>query len=165
MEYVEGIIKNTEFFTTAELAKKLKMNVQVITRKVQAGEIRAFKIGKDWRIPESAVHEWLERHVNDGRNGNGNGNGKAHKAKVVKDYVKDDHIKELPSKPFERKYLLEFILAQFEPAKTYSEEDVNNVISRYYDDYATVRHEFVAEKMLEKTGGGYRRRSGYKFSD
>ncbi len=165
MEYVEGIIKNTEFFTTAELAKKLKMNVQVITRKVQAGEIRAFKIGKDWRIPESAVHEWLERHVNDGSNGNGNGNGHGRKAKVVKDYVTDDHIRELPSKPFERKYLLEFILAQFEPSRTYSEDEVNNVISRYYDDFATVRREFVAENMLEKAGGGYRRRSGYTFSD
>jgi excisionase family DNA binding protein len=161
MEYVEGVIKNTEFFTTAELAKKLKMNVQVITRKVQAGEIRAFKIGKDWRIPESAVHEWLERHAND----NGNGNGHARKAKVVEDYVRNDHIEELPSKPFERKYLLEFILAQFDPSKTYSEDEVTHVISRYYDDFVTVRREFIAERMLEKAGGGYRRRSGYKFSD
>ena len=45
MNYTEGVIRNTEFFTTTELAEKLKMNVQVITRKVQAGEIRAYKIG------------------------------------------------------------------------------------------------------------------------
>ncbi|MBD3403332.1 DUF2087 domain-containing protein [candidate division GN15 bacterium] len=159
MEYTEGIIKNTEFFTTAELAKKLKMNVQVITRKVQAGEIRAFKIGKDWRIPESAVHEWLERHANDSRNGNGK------KAKVVKGNVTDDKIEQLPPRRFERKYLLEFILAQFDPSKTYSKDEVNRLISRYYDDAETVRREFVAEQMLEEVDGRYRRRSGYKFSD
>ena len=64
MDYSEGIIKNTEFFTTSELAEKLKMNVQVITRKVQAGEIMAYKIGKDWRIPEQSVIQWLEQHSN-----------------------------------------------------------------------------------------------------
>jgi len=65
VDYTEGIIRNTEFFTTSELAKKLKMNVQVITRKVQSGDIRAYKIGKDWRIPEPSVHAWLEQRSND----------------------------------------------------------------------------------------------------
>ena len=64
MDYSDGIIRNCEFFTTSELAEKLKMNVQVITRKVQAGEIEAYKIGKEWRIPERSVYEWLERNVN-----------------------------------------------------------------------------------------------------
>ncbi len=52
------------FFTTKELAGRLQMNVQVITRKVQRGEIRAYKLGKDWRIPESAIVEWLEKNSN-----------------------------------------------------------------------------------------------------
>ena len=68
MQYNEGFIKNTEFFTTAELAKKLKMNTQVITRKIQSGEIRAYKIGKDWRIPEQSVFDWLENNSNDYKN-------------------------------------------------------------------------------------------------
>ena len=57
-------LRETEFFTTTELAQKLKMNVQVITRKVKAGEILAYKIGKDWRIPDQSVTEWLERQTN-----------------------------------------------------------------------------------------------------
>ena len=64
MKYYQGLIKKTEFFTTNELAEKLKMNQQVITRKVQSGEIAAYKIGKDWRIPEQSVLEWLERNSN-----------------------------------------------------------------------------------------------------
>ncbi|MFZ5980283.1 MAG: DUF2087 domain-containing protein [Candidatus Zixiibacteriota bacterium] len=156
MDYSEGIIKNTEFFTTSELAEKLKMNVQVITRKVQAGEIMAYKIGKDWRIPEQSVLQWLEKHSNR--------NQTTPKDKVIKNFVKDDHIETLPAKKIKRKYLLEYILAQFEPNRSYSEEEVNNIISRYHEDFATVRREFIMEKMMERSDGTYRRLPGYKFS-
>ncbi len=157
MDYSDGIIKNTEFFTTAELAEKLKMNVQVITRKVQSGEIMAYKIGKDWRIPEQSVLQWLEQHSNQTKN--------TPKEKVIKNFVKDDHIEILPAKRSKRKYLLEYILAQFEPNRDYSETEVNNIIGRYHEDYATVRREFIMEKMMERSGGTYRRLPGYKLSD
>ncbi len=157
MDYAEGIIKNTEFFTTAELAEKLKMNVQVITRKVQSGEIAAYKLGKDWRIPERSVHEWLEKHANN------QGRASA-KQKVVSNFVKDDHIERLPAQRTKRKYLLEYILAQFEPNRLYSEAEVNKIIARYHDDFCTVRREFIVEKMMDRVNGRYRRRTGYRLS-
>ena len=156
MDYSDGIIKNTEFFTTTELAEKLKMNVQVITRKVQAGEIMAYKIGKDWRIPEQSVLQWLEQHSNQNSNNP--------KDKVIRNFVKDEHIEILPAKRSKRKYLLEYILAQFEPNRDYTEEEVNNVIGRHHEDFATVRREFIAEKMMERSSGVYRRLPGYKLS-
>jgi excisionase family DNA binding protein len=158
MVYSEGVIKNTEFFTTAELAEKLKMNVQVITRKVQAGEILAYKIGKDWRIPEFSVHQWLEQHSNHNK-------PMAPREKVVGNFLKNDHIDMLPVQRSKRKYLLEYILAQFEPNRIYTEDEVNKVIMRYHDDFCTVRREFIAEKMMDRAEGKYRRRTGYKFSD
>jgi len=150
------MIKTTEFLTTAELAERLKMNVQVITRKVQAGEIRAFKIGKDWRIPEEAVIEWLELHSNQ----------RPHtpRQKVVDNFVKDDHIEILPAQRSKRKYLLEYILAQFEPNRLYAEDEVNKIIGKYHEDFCTVRREFIAEKMMDRIDGNYRRRTGYKFA-
>ena len=157
MEYKEGLIRRTEFFTTSELAKKLKMNVQVITRKVQSGEIEAYKIGKDWRIPEPSVHKWLEAHSNQ--------NNRSTRQKVVSNFVKDDHIEKLPAQRSKRKYLLEYILAQFEPNKVYSEDDINKTISRYHEDFCTVRREFIAEKMMDRVDGRYRRRTEYRLSD
>ena len=157
MEYKEGLIKTTEFFTTAELAKKLKMNVQVITRKVQSGEIQAYKIGKDWRIPEISVHTWLEAHSNQ--------NSKTKREKVVSNFVRDEHIEKLPAQRSKRKYLLEYILAQFEPNKTYNEDEVNKTISRYHNDFCTVRREFISEKMMDRIDGKYRRRTAYRLSD
>ncbi|HWR82880.1 MAG TPA: DUF2087 domain-containing protein [Candidatus Deferrimicrobium sp.] len=157
MNYTEGIIRNTEFFTTSELAEKLKMNVQVITRKVQSGEITAYKIGKDWRIPEQAVFEWLEQHSNT--------RGKATpKEKVVANFVKDEHIEKLPAQRSKRKFLLEYILAQFEPNRLYAEDEVNKIIARHHDDFCTVRREFIAEKMMDRIEGKYRRRTGYRLS-
>ena len=149
-------MKTKEFFTTAELAEKLKMNVQVITRKVQAGEIQAYKIGKDWRIPEEAVTEWLEKQSN--RRG---------EAAVPPDAAPRSNIQSepLPSHRTKRKHVLEYILAQFEPNRMYSEEEVNRMISRHHQDYGTVRLEFLTEKMMEKVGSNYRRRNGYKVSE
>jgi len=157
MDYKEGAIKKTEFFTTAELSEKLKMNVQVITRKVQAGEIQAYKIGKDWRIPEQSVHEWLERHSNQ--------QSRTIKQKVVSNFVKNDHIEKLPAQRSKRKYLLEYILAQFEPSRVYSEAEVNRTISRYHDDFCTVRREFIVEGMMDRVDDRYRRRAEYRLSD
>jgi excisionase family DNA binding protein len=158
MDYSEGIIKNTEFFTTSELADKLKMNVQVITRKVQSGEIMAYKVGKDWRIPEHSVYTWLEQHSNKIAKA-------STKEKVVSHFLKDDHIDKLPAQRSKRKYLLEYILAQFEPNRLYNEDEVNKIIARYHDDFCTVRREFIMEKMMDRVNGKYRRRTGYRLSD
>lgn len=177
MTYTDGIVKNTEFFTTAELAKKLKMNVQVITRKVQAGEIKAYKIGKEWRIPEMSVYAWLESNVNAGKrasHGNGNGNGNGHgngnskpdsNAEPMEAYAKITPVNRLPMQPSRRKYLLEYILAQFEPDRTYSEDEVNRIVERYHTDTETVRREFLSERMMVLDDKNYRRRSGYRLAD
>lgn len=159
MVYREGIIKETEFFTTSELAKKLKMNVQVITRKVQAGEIEAYKIGKDWRIPEQSVYEWLEDLSN---------KHKPHSRKVSQKAAIPAPGSGLPTSKRDsskRMFLLEYILAQFEPSRSYSEEEVDHTIARYHNDSEAIRDEFLTEHMMEMVDGQYRRLPSYHFSD
>lgn len=172
MDYYEGLIKNTEFFTTAELAKKLKMNVQVITRKVQAGEISAFKIGKDWRIPEQSVYEWLQRQSN---NGGSNGNPAADQEQDASPQTSAgrkvttrrgaEAAGGTLRRHNERKYLLEYILAQFEPNRKYTQDEVDRIIGRYHSDLGTVRRELVSEGMMEQVDDAFRRRSGYRVAD
>ncbi|NOY89322.1 MAG: DUF2087 domain-containing protein [FCB group bacterium] len=157
MEFYEGLIKNTEFFTTAELAEKLKMNVQVITRKVQAGEIEAFKIGKDWRIPEQSVYMWLQKHSNKTL--------LTANPKKDKKTIKQTDSKQITPEFTDRKYLLEYILAQFKPHKDYSEKEVNMIISRYNKDTDSIRHQFLTERMMDNINGKYRRSATYCLSD
>lgn len=155
MNYTEGIIRRTEFFTTAELAEKLKMNVQVITRKVQAGEIMAYKIGKEWRIPEQSVLEWLEANSNSGSNGGS-------KSEAVA--TRESRPRRSNDQSGSRKDLLEYILAQFEPNHAYTEDQVNGVVARYHEDPATVRRDLISAKMMERRNGHYRRCADYKLS-
>lgn len=159
MSYSEGQLKATEFFTTAELAEKLKMNVQVITRKVQSGEIFAYKVGKDWRIPESAVHEWLQQRTN--RRGQGNGNGHSVSASTR---TQGDRSPVPSESHLIRQDLLEYILAQFEPNRFYSEDELTRTVMRHCDDHAAVRRELLAAQMIERVDGRYRRRAGYTIS-
>ncbi len=166
MDYYEGIIKNTEFFTTSELAKKLKMNVQVITRKVQAGEIQAYKIGKDWRIPEQAVYDWLERQSNGQTQEQADAEGRSPRTKSVVKRKAESASPQMAAHPenkghSSRRHLLEFILAQFEPDRDYTAEEVNRVISRYHRDVDELRQEIVDEQLLERKDNRYRRRAGY----
>lgn len=158
MNYHEGLIKNTEFFTTSELAKKLKMNVQVITRKVQSGEITAYKIGKDWRIPEISVFEWLEK--------NSNKTGiKKGRPKLVIESSSEKQPKKQGRESANHKYLMEYILAQFEPGRSYTKDEVVRIINRYDQNHSTLLQEFISENMLQKSSKGYHRFSGYKLSD
>lgn len=162
MDYKDGVIKNTEFFTTTELAEKLKMNVQVITRKVQAGEITAFKIGKDWRIPEQSVFEWLQQRSN--RNGATATASPRRAVRLKRTQESPLETAATPSRRIKRKYLLEYILAQFEPNRLYDEQEVNRLISRYNEDPLAVRADFLEEHMMEQIGGRLRRSTGYKLS-
>lgn len=168
MAYREGIIKETEFFTTAELAKKLKMNVQVITRKVQAGEIEAYKIGKDWRIPEQSVYEWLENQSNRNsirlKRGTEAG-GRIQVKTTQRNGVRSRIGKDSSGKTSKRQFLLEYILAQFEPGRDYTETEVNRTIARYHSDHDAIREEFLAKRMMEVVDGSFRRRAGYVLTE
>jgi len=143
------------FYTTAELAEKLRMNPQVITRKVQAGEIEGFKIGKDWRVEEAAVQAWLERISNQ--------RTITPRQKVLTSFFKNGRLTHLPAQRKKRIYILEFFLEQFESGRTYDEAEVNAVIEKVYEDFCTVRREFIAEKMMTRKAGKYRRNSSYAF--
>jgi excisionase family DNA binding protein len=162
VDYYEGVIRNTEFFTTSELAEKLKMNVQVITRKVQAGEIIAYKIGKDWRIPEQSVHEWLEQRSN--RNGKPVTKSGRRNVRLVKNRQEAAAPSDPSGNRTKRKYLLEYILAQFEPNRLYAAGEVDRMISRYNENPVAVRGDLLEEEMMEVVDGQFRRNSQYKLS-
>lgn len=145
-----------KFHTTAEIAELLKMNVQVIARKLKYGELVGYKIGKDWRIKESDLMAWLERHSNKTLLDPGQ--------MVVNRFMKDGRFETLPVARAKRKYILEHILRQFEFNRVYAEKEVNGIITGFHDDYCRVRREFIIEKMMSRKDGKYRRNVSYVFS-
>ena len=44
----------TEYYTPATLAKKWACSVDIVYDLLRSGKLHGFKLGKDWRIPDSA---------------------------------------------------------------------------------------------------------------
>jgi len=50
-----------EFYTTKELAEKLRVNIMTIYRYIKAGKLKAYKIGKDFRIDKEEFNKFLNK--------------------------------------------------------------------------------------------------------
>jgi predicted transcriptional regulator len=74
--------------------------------------------------------------------------------KVLRDYLEDGRLKSIPAQHKKRKVILRYILQEFEPGRRYAETEVNEIISRFHEDYATIRREFIERRMMDREGGG-----------
>lgn len=50
---------NKEFYTAKELAEKLSVNVMTIYRYIDRGKLKAYKIGKEFRIEKSEFNKFM----------------------------------------------------------------------------------------------------------
>ena len=50
-----------DFYKAEELAKKLEVNIMTIYRYIKAGKLKAYKIGKEFRIDKKEFDEFLEK--------------------------------------------------------------------------------------------------------
>ena len=50
-----------EFYKTEELAEKLRVSVMTIYRYIKAGKVKAYKIGKEFRIDKSEFQSFLNK--------------------------------------------------------------------------------------------------------
>lgn len=51
--------KEKEFYTAFDLADKLSVNVMTIYRYIKAGKLKAYKIGKEFRIDKVEFNKFL----------------------------------------------------------------------------------------------------------
>lgn len=54
-------IENKPFFTAQELADVLEMNVMTIYRYIKSGRLKAYKIGKEFRIDKVEFQNFLKK--------------------------------------------------------------------------------------------------------
>jgi predicted transcriptional regulator len=74
----------------------------------------------------------------------------AYERKVLRDYMADGHLKSIPHQWKKREVILRYLLKQFEPNQRYSEREVNEIISRTHEDYATLRRELVDTRRMAR---------------
>ena len=79
----------------------------------------------------------------------------AYDNKVIRDYSKrDGSLKTLPAQRKKLEAILRHVVQAFEMGKRYSEKRVNEILSQYHEDTATLRRELVGFKLMEREGGG-----------
>jgi predicted transcriptional regulator len=79
----------------------------------------------------------------------------AYDRKVVGDYTrKDGSLKIIPAQRKKLDAVLRYVAKAFKVGKRYSEKQVNEILSGYHDDTATLRRELVGAKLMMREGGG-----------
>lgn len=141
---------NLRFYTSAEIAELLRLNPQVVQRKLQAGAIPGFRIGREWRVEHTQLTEWLERHSNQ----------RAHtpEQKVLDAFfTPDGKLTALPAARRKREIVLRRLAAEFASDRVYPEREVNDILRRFHDDVASIRRELIAWKLMVRKNGVYKR--------
>ena len=56
---LSGDISEVKFLTIAEVASVMRVSKMTVYRLVHSGELTAVRVGRSFRVPEHAVHEYL----------------------------------------------------------------------------------------------------------
>ncbi|SDO94966.1 DNA binding domain-containing protein, excisionase family [Nakamurella panacisegetis] len=61
----ESPLAEMKFLTVAEVATVMRVSRMTVYRLVHSGEVPAVRVGRSFRVPERAVHEYLRTAYND----------------------------------------------------------------------------------------------------
>jgi excisionase family DNA binding protein len=55
----DGPLAQVRFLTVAEVAALMRVSKMTVYRLVHSGELTAVRVGRSFRVPEKAVHDYL----------------------------------------------------------------------------------------------------------
>lgn len=53
-------VNDPKFLTVAEVAAMMRVSKMTVYRLVHSGELTAMRVGRSFRVPEKAVHDYLD---------------------------------------------------------------------------------------------------------
>lgn len=77
------------------------------------------------------------------------------RGRVLHNFFKNGKLVNIPAARKQRVIVLQYLLEQFEPGRTYPEREVNELLGTYHEDYATLRRELVDYGYLVRDKGIY----------
>lgn len=81
----------------------------------------------------------------------------AYRQKVITSFFEYGKLKTIPAQRKKKLIILEEIAKNFEKGKTYTEQEVNDTILQYHEDYCTLRRDMISERMMKREGTNYQR--------
>jgi len=80
----------------------------------------------------------------------------AYSRKILDDFLlPDGSLKSIPAQRKKLEAVLQHIAHDFEPGKRYTEKQINDILSRFHEDTATLRRELIGYHILARAGGEY----------
>ena len=61
----DSTLSEMRFLTVAEVARLMRVSRMTVYRLVHSGELPAVRVGRSFRVPERAVHDYLSQAFND----------------------------------------------------------------------------------------------------
>ena len=78
-----------------------------------------------------------------------------YRQKVLDAFLEYGRLKTIPAQRKKKRIILEEIAGAFAFDRLYSEQEVNQVILRYHDDFCTLRRDMISEKLLARDQNYY----------
>ena len=78
-----------------------------------------------------------------------------YRRKVLKSFMPNGFCEQMPAQLKKRMIVYREIFSRFEPGRTYTEKEVNAIISEMHPDYCTVRRGFIGMGWMERSNGIY----------
>ena len=81
----------------------------------------------------------------------------AYRAKVLKEFFRRGRLTRIPAQLKKRQIVLERLVEEFEPDRTYSEREVNLILLDFHEDVAYLRRGMISNSLMTRERGMYSR--------
>jgi hypothetical protein len=75
--------------------------------------------------------------------------------KVLQSFLDGDRIKQIPARQNKQLVVLKWLVDQLEADRRYPEAELNEILKRYHDDYASLRRYLIDHRLMEREKGVY----------
>jgi len=80
-----------------------------------------------------------------------------YRQKVIDNWFQYGKLRAIPAQRKKKRIVLQAIAESFEFDRDYPEKEVNLIIADFHEDFCTIRRDMIAEKLLTRENGIYRR--------
>lgn len=79
----------------------------------------------------------------------------AYRQKVLATFLRQGHLISIPAQHKKRRIILEKLVQEFEPNRTYAEREVNQILVDFHDDVAALRRGMIEYGLMQRNSGLY----------
>ena len=150
--------------TAAELASSLDLRLDRVRRHLskltKVGLIRVDRDRRTYRYEPEALRQAAQSISPPREAGLALGAVFEEEEQVLRRYFRGGRLREIPAKHSKRLIILSRLALEFDPGVRYTEQQINQTLKEFHNDYAALRRYLVDEGFLSRERGQYWRSGG-----